>query len=151
AVLHNLSNSSIDDLVVFVYDRGTGEGLRFDLDANPALYDVAELEEHRRRLSRLIEKVLANPATPLQQIDVLGAEEHYRLVAGWNETAAPVRDERLPARVAQWAAATPGAPALMSNGSVMSYRQLHDRSVRQARQLVESGVKPGDIVGVALP
>jgi enterobactin synthetase component F len=34
---------------------------------------------------------------------------------------------------------------------VLSYHELHARSVRQARQLIASGVKPGDIVAVALP
>ncbi len=33
----------------------------------------------------------------------------------------------------------------------MSYRELHERSLRQARWLVANGVQPGDIVAVALP
>src|SRR5260370_370017 len=151
AILHNLSNSSIEDLVVFVYDRGTDEGLRFDLDANPSLYGVAELDEHRRRLTRLIEQVLANPGTPLRQFDILGDEERHRLLVGWNDTVAALLDTSLPALVAQWAAATPAAPAVVFEHTVLSYRQLHDRSVRQARQLLANGVKPGDIVAVALP
>ena len=77
---HNVSNSSAEDLMVFVYDRGTDAGLRFDLDANPALYGVAELDEHRRRLMRLIEQVLANPGTPLRELDILGDEERQRLL-----------------------------------------------------------------------
>jgi enterobactin synthetase component F len=151
AVLHNLSNSSIEDLVVFVYDRGTDEGLRFDLDANPSLYGVAELDEHRRRLTRLIEQVLANPGTPLRQLDILGDEERLRLLVGWNDTAAALPDTSLAAFVAQWAAATPDAPAVIFEDTVLSYRQLHDRSAQQARQLLANGVKPGDIVAVALP
>jgi enterobactin synthetase component F len=150
-ILHNLSNSSIDDLVVFVYDRGTHEGLRFDLDANPALYGVTELDEHRRRLTRLIEQVLASPATPLRKLDVMGPEERRRLLVEWNDTAAPLPDTSLPALVAHWAAVTPDAPAIVFEDATLNYRQLHDRSVRQARQLVASGVKPGDIVAVALP
>jgi enterobactin synthetase component F len=151
AILHNLSNSSAEDLVVFVYDRGTDEGLRFDLDANPSLYGVAELDEHRRRLTRLVEQVLANPDTPLRQLDILGDEERHRLLAGWNHTAGALQDTGLPALVAQWAAATPDAPAVVFEDTVLSYRQLHDRSVRQARHLLANGVKPGDIVAVALP
>ena len=58
-ISHNLSNSSAEDLMVFIYDRGAGTGLRFDLDANPAFYEIAELDEHRRRLTRLIDQVLA--------------------------------------------------------------------------------------------
>ena len=100
AILHNLSNSSIDDLVVFVYDRGTGEGLRFDLDANPALYGMVELDEHRRRLTRLIEQVLDNPGVPLRQLDIIGPQERRRLLVAWNNTSEPLPDGCLPALVA---------------------------------------------------
>jgi enterobactin synthetase component F len=150
-ILHNLSNSSIDDLVVFVYGHGTDGGLRFDLDANPSLYGAVELDEHRRRLTRLIEQVLASPGTPLRQLDIIGDEERQRLLVDWNDTAAPIEDTSLPALVAQWAAATPDAPAVVFEETELSYRELHDRSVRQARQLLAEGVKPGDIVAVALP
>jgi enterobactin synthetase component F len=150
-ISHNLSNSSAEDLMVFIYDRGAGTGLRFDLDANPALYEMAELEEHRRRLTRLIDQVLAHPDIPLSQLDVMGDEERQRLLVGWNDTASAIPDIRLPALVAQWAAATPDAPALVFEDTVISYRELHERSVRQARQLIASGVGPGDIVAVALP
>jgi enterobactin synthetase component F len=149
--LHNLSNGSTEDLMVFVYGHGTENGLRLDLDANPSLYEVSELDEHRRRLTRLIEQVLVNPGTPLRQLDIIGDEERHRLLVGWNDTAAAVLDTSLPALVAQWAAATPDAPAVVFQEAVVSYRQLHDRSVRQARQLLTHGVEPGDIVAVALP
>ena len=148
---HNLSNSSAEDLMVFVYDRGTGAGLRFDFDANPLLYDMDELDEHRRRLCRLIEGVLADPDALLQDIDLLGDEERHRLLVAWNDTAGPVEPLGLPARLARQAALTPDAPAVRFEDTVLSYRELHERSVRQARQLVADGIKPGDIVAVALP
>jgi enterobactin synthetase component F len=148
---HNVSNSSAEDLMVFVYDRGTDADLRFDLDANPALYDVAELDEHRRRLLRLIEQVLANPGTPLRELDILGDGERQRLLCEWNNTAATVPDISVPRLVEQWAAATPEAPAIVFEQTMVSYRELHKRSLRQARWLVANGVQPGDIVAVALP
>lgn len=150
-ILHNLSNSSTEDLIVFVYDRGTDAGLRFDLDANPSLYSKSELDEHQRRLTCLIEQVLANPGTPLRKLDILGDEERHRLLDEWNDTAAPLEKTSLPALIAQWATETPDALAVMFENTVLSYRQLHERSMHQARQLFANGVKPGDIVGVALP
>ncbi|HMF77095.1 MAG TPA: condensation domain-containing protein, partial [Bryobacteraceae bacterium] len=150
-ILHNLSNSATEDLMVFVYGRDTDAGLRFDLDANPSLYGVAELDAHQRRLTRLVEQVLANPGTPLRQLDIIGGDERRRLLVDWNDTAAPLVDTSLPALVARWAAATPDAPAVVFKNTVLNYRQLHDRSVRQARQLIASGAKPGGIVAVALP
>lgn len=148
---HNVSNSSAEDLMVFVYDRGTDADLRFDLDANPALYGVAELDEHRRRLLRLIEQVLANPATPLRELDILGDEERQRLIYDWNNTAASVPDISVPKLVEQWAAATPNATAVVFEGITVSYHELHERILQQARWLVAYGVNPGDIVAVALP
>jgi enterobactin synthetase component F len=150
-VSHNVSNSSAEDLMVFVYDRGTDADLRFDLDANPALYGMAELDEHRRRLLRLIEQVLAAPATPLREFDILGDEERQRLLCEWNKTAAAVPDISISRLVEQWAAAKPEAPAVVFEDTTVSYRELHERSVRQARWLVANGVQPGDIVAVALP
>jgi enterobactin synthetase component F len=148
---HNLSNSSAEDLMVFIYDRGTGAGLRFDLDANPLLYDMEELDEHRRRLCRLIEGVLADPDALLRDIDLLGDEERQRLLVAWNDTAGPVEPLSVPARLARQAALTPDAPAVIFGDTTLSYRELHRRSLRQARQLIADGIKPGDIVAVALP
>lgn len=148
---HNMSNSSAEDLMVFVYDRGTDAGLRFDLDANPLLYDMDELDEHRRRLCRLIDGVLAEPEALLRDIDLLGDEERHRLLVAWNDTAAPIEALSVPARLARQAALTPDAPAVIYGDGTLSYRQLHQRSLRQACQLVADGIKPGDIVAVALP
>jgi enterobactin synthetase component F len=148
---HNVSNSSAEDLMVFVYDRGTDADLRFDLDANPALYEMAELDEHRRRLLRLIEQVLANPASPLRELDILGDEERQRLVCDWNNNAEVVPDITVPQLVEQWSRTTPDAAAVVFEDTTVSYRELHERSLQQARWLVANGVQPGDIVAVALP
>jgi enterobactin synthetase component F len=115
------------------------------------LYGVAELDEHRRRLLRLIEQVLANPSTPLRELDILGDKERQRLLLEWNDTAAAVPDISVPKLVEQWAAATPEAPAIVFGDTAVSYRELQERSLRQARSLRAHGVQPGDIVAVALP
>ena len=150
-ISHNVSNGSGEDLTVFVYDRGDGSELRFDFDANPVLYSTADLDEHCRRLALLIDGVLAEPHRPLGQIDMLGIEERQRLLYAWNETAAPIEAESLPARVARYAQSTPEAPAIFCEDRVVSYRELHTRSLWQARQLMADGVLPGDIVAVMLP
>jgi enterobactin synthetase component F len=148
--VHNVSNSSTEDLVVFVYDRGTDSGLRFDLDANPLLYSAAELDEHRGRLSFLFEQVLANPGKRLVDYGVIPEEERRRLVSGWNQTSGEIPDLSLPAIIARWARKTPAAAAVEFESVRLSYGQLHEQSVQQARALIANGVKPGDIVAVAL-
>ena len=149
-ISHNVSNSSAEDLMVFVYDRGTDADLRFDLDANPALYDMTELDEHRRRLFRFIDQALQHPGVPLAELDILGDEERRRLLVEWNDTTEQVPAMGLPGLVAKWAAETPDAPAIVFEHVTVSYRGLHERSVRLAHQLIAQGVKPGHIVAVAL-
>ncbi|QAU25224.1 amino acid adenylation domain-containing protein [Dyella sp. M7H15-1] len=151
AISHNVSNGSAEDLTVFVYDRGDGSELRFDFDANPALYSMSELDEHRRRLVLLVEAVLADPSQALQEIDVLGADERHRLLHEWNATEAPLSLNSLPALVAAQAALNPNALALIFEGTVVTYQELHERSVKQAKQFIADGVLPGDIVAVMLP
>ncbi|GGA35435.1 non-ribosomal peptide synthetase [Dyella nitratireducens] len=150
-ISHNVSNGSGEDLTVFVYDRGDGSELRFDFDANPVLYSMADLDEHRRRLGTLVDGVLAEPNRPLGEIDILGIEERRRLLYQWNDTAAPIALESLPALVARHATLTPDAPAVFFEDLVVTYRELHERSVRQARQWIADGVLPGDMVAVMLP
>lgn len=153
ATSHNLSNTTQEDLIVFVFDRNNGSDLCVMFDANPALYSIEELHEHRHRLMRLIDAVLADPEQALRKIDILGEAERHRLLVEWNDTAAPDADldTSLPAIVARHAALTPDAPAVVFGSTVLSYRELHTRSVREARRLLADGVLPGDIVAVALP
>ncbi|RDZ27243.1 non-ribosomal peptide synthetase [Lysobacter silvisoli] len=147
----NLSNGTAEDLTVFVYDRGDDNGLRFDFDANPALYDADELDAHRRRLERLLAAALSDPSTALGDIDLLEREERDRLLLQWNDTAAPVQAATLPARFAEQAARSPDATAVRCDGRRLSYRELLLRSQHQAQRLVERGVTPGRIVAMALP
>ncbi|MGJ7902689.1 amino acid adenylation domain-containing protein [Lysobacter sp. 1R34A] len=148
---HNLHNGSAEDLTVFVYDRDDGEGLSFDLDANPTLYPAAELDEHRRRLMRLIESVLADPSLSLGAIDVLGEEERERLLRGWNDTDAPLPEATALEQFEQQAARTPDAVAVIAGDTVLSYRELDHSSSRLAHRLIAHGVRPGDIVAIGLP
>jgi enterobactin synthetase component F len=119
---HNVSNSSAEDLMVFVYDRGTNADLRFDLDANPLLYEMAELDEHRRRLLRFMDQVLQRPDAPLAELDILGEEERRRLLFEWNDTSERVPGMGLAGLVAKWAAETPDAPAVEFGNTTVSYR-----------------------------
>ena len=147
----NLSNGSAEDLTVFIYDRGDDDGLRFDFDANPELYGDDELDEHRRRLVRLIDTVLDDPTVPVGRLDVLGPAERERVLDTWNDTAAAVPDTTLPAAFAAQARRTPDAVAVRCGERALSYRQLHARSLYEAAALAARGVAPGDLVAFALP
>ncbi|MFD1298338.1 amino acid adenylation domain-containing protein [Lysobacter gummosus] len=147
----NLHNGSAEDLMVFVFDRLDGNGLIIDFDANPTLYPAAHLDEHRRRLMRLIDSVLADPATTLGAIDVLGDDERQRVLSHWNDTAAPLAQTTALEQFQQQAARTPDAVAVVAGETRLSYRELDESSTRLAQRLIAGGVRPDDIVAIALP
>ncbi|PPV05158.1 non-ribosomal peptide synthetase [Xanthomonas bromi] len=152
AVPHNLSNGPADDLTIFCYERGDGAAMRFDLDANPALYDSEELAEHCRRLTHLADAVLADPECALGQVDILGVSERRRLLHTWNNTAAPLPEQAtLLHGMLQRAELMPAAVVAQYDNRTLDYATLCELASRIAAQWVADGVGPGDVIAVALP
>ncbi|APP83277.1 non-ribosomal peptide synthetase [Xanthomonas hortorum pv. vitians] len=152
AIPHNLSNGRVDDLTIFCYERGDGAALRFDLDANPAMYDSDELAEHCRRLTHLADAVLADPECALGLIDVLGHDERQRLLHTWNDTAAPLPEpSTLLHGMLQRAELMPAAVVVQYDNRTLDYATLCELASRVAAQWVADGVGPGDVVAIALP
>ncbi|MFO3704978.1 non-ribosomal peptide synthetase [Xanthomonas codiaei] len=152
AMPHNLCNGPADDLTIFCYERGDGAALRFDLDANPALYDSHELAEHCRRLTQLADAVLDHPTCALGELDVLGEQERQRLLYTWNRTDAPLpADATLLHGMLQRAELMPAAVVVQYDNRTLDYATLCELASRIAAQWVADGVRPGDVVAVALP
>jgi len=148
ATPHNLSNGHMEDLTVFIYDRLDGNGLRIDLDANPGLYDQAELDAHRRRLRQLIEAVTLDPQARIDEVVILEPGERARVTREWNDTSDATT---APALFARQAARTPDALAVIFDDRSLTYRALDDLSLRVAGGLAQRGIGPGDIVAMAMP
>lgn len=150
-VAHNLSNGTVEDMTIFIYDRGDHVGLRIDLDANPALYDQGELDSHRDRFEKLIHSVIAEPEKKISQLDILEAGEMNKQMHEWNATEVVRDDVFLPALFEQQVQKTPDATALVASSGELSYLQLDKQVNRYAHALLAQGIRPGDLVAVALP
>lgn len=148
--MHNLSNGTVEDLTIFVYDRGDGNGLRIDLDANPALYSQSELDIHRDRLLGLIDRVMAAPQASLATLDWLGERERQCQLRDWNETARPLPEVDVIQLIESQAARSPQALALSCGDSRLTYQQLNDQANVMARQLLGMKIGAGSRVAVAL-
>ena len=101
-------------------------------------------------LDGLVTALEQAPATPLHQVGVLEAAERAQLLAGWNETAAPVPAATVPELIAAQAAVTPDAVAVVSGDVHVSYGELDVRANRLARQLAGAGAGPGRVVAVVM-
>ncbi|RYF82644.1 MAG: amino acid adenylation domain-containing protein [Comamonadaceae bacterium] len=148
----NLSNGSVDDLAVFIYDRDDdSQPLRIDFDANPALYDAAQLARHRDRLLRLIEGAIAAPGAALADLPLLPLDEQAWLSQVGQGPVVGVSGEPWWRRFEHHAARQPDAVAVVGEAGALTYGELSRRADALAHRMIAAGVQPGDRVAVALP
>ena len=145
----NHSLGPVHDLAVAVAYRPGGQGLRIHLDADA---DATVLAGHERGLLAVLDAVVHRPDRPLGRVDLLSAAQRRaveELGAGRRDAAAA--DPTWPAAVARQAARTPDAVALVCEDEALTYAQLDAAADRLARLLTARGIRPEDVVAVALP
>lgn len=147
----NVCNGTVEDLTVFIYDRGDDEGLRIDLDANPALYTQFDLDVHRDRFVRLINAVLAEPNSAIGELNLLSQTEKHQLLDEWNRTDQALPNTNFPALFDAQANKTPTAIALRSGDTSINYQSLQRSANELAQRLIANSIGVGSLVAIALP
>ncbi|MFD5184514.1 amino acid adenylation domain-containing protein [Streptomyces sp. NPDC058372] len=114
------------------------------------LFDHTTAEGLVDRFGRVLRQVVADPGARIGRVDVLsGAERDW--LTRLNETTTPVPAATVPELVAAQAKRTPGATAVVSGPTALSYGELEVRAGRLAAILRDRGVGPDALVAVALP
>ncbi|MFZ4834050.1 enterobactin synthase subunit F [Rouxiella sp. Mn2063] len=148
-ITHELASGPVRDMEIALYIDDAG-ALTVDVLANAERYQPQELAAHLRRLPLLIEQFVAEPQLAVGQANML-SDADLQLLNRVNDTQHPLAPQTLSQRLAEQARSTPEAPALSDNEYQFTYRQTREQVIALAQQLVVQGVKPGDIVAVALP
>ncbi|MDQ0511455.1 amino acid adenylation domain-containing protein [Ancylobacter amanitiformis] len=146
--LEVLSTGPVEDITFTFRLHGT-DGLRLEVDANPALYPPAVVEAHALRLKHFIEATSA--ADRLDDVPTATPAEAERHLVTLNATAHPVPDTTLAALIERTMAAMPTAPALRFAGMTLDYAGLEARSRALAETLAAIGGVGDSLIAVALP
>ncbi len=110
----------------------------------------AAMQTMADRIGVLLAAGLANPATPIVQLDILTPTERKLLLTDWQHTAALYADTCVHHLFEQQAARTPDAIAVTFNGASLTYRQLDERANAVAEALHAKGVGPDSLVAVCI-
>ncbi|MFE4695521.1 amino acid adenylation domain-containing protein [Streptomyces sp. NPDC056738] len=145
-----LTNTSLADLFFSLAYDTTG-ALRGDLMYATQLFDRDTAEALADRFVRVLEQVAAAPRAPLSAIDVLGEDEHDRLVRQVNDTARPVAATTLPDAFEAQVRRTPDAVAVIGEHETLTYAEFNARANRLAHWLIEQGAGPEQLVAVKIP
>ncbi|WP_024800499.1 non-ribosomal peptide synthetase [Nocardia sp. BMG51109] len=123
------------------------------------LFDAATVEGFADRLSRLLAAVVADPAKPVGDIEILTSHERAAAVTDRNGTDRRIEDgATLVSLLDRSVAASPEAVAVVADlpgtetgRAELTYADLDARANRLARHLISLGVGPEERVALALP
>jgi amino acid adenylation domain-containing protein len=131
--------------------NGAPAGISASFEYAADLFDPATVQALAARLTRLLAQAAADPARPLSAFDLLTGAERRQLLHDWNDTARDIPAATVPGLFEQQAARTPHAPAVIFDGTEVSYAELNQRANRLARHLVSLGAGPERFIAIAMP
>ncbi|QCQ92199.1 non-ribosomal peptide synthetase [Rhodococcus sp. SGAir0479] len=133
-----------------------------DEDGNPADFAVqftyaTDLftEDTARRFAqmyaRILRAVVAEPSTPVGDLEMVAAEERSAVLDRWNDTAHAVdTDATLVDLFDRQVAERPDAPAIVAGDRRLTYAEFDALANRLARRLIAMGVGPESRVALAM-
>ncbi|HEV2145827.1 MAG TPA: amino acid adenylation domain-containing protein [Longimicrobiaceae bacterium] len=128
-----------------------GDRLGGAISYRAALFDASSVERMLGHLRVLLEAAAADPGRRVGEIALLTGSERRQVVEEWNATEVQIASERpVYVRIAERAARSPDAGAVVSGGESITCAQLEARSNRLARHLRSRGVRAESLVGLYL-
>ncbi len=137
------------DLFLNVIETGTD--LKFTCDYNTTLFSERTLARWLASWSELLRHQAAQPETRVAALNLLDAPQRKQLVETWNATAVefPAFEPAFAALLRR-AQSSPDQIAVECRDAVWSCRKLASYALGLAQRLTAEGLKPGDLVGIAV-
>ncbi|QNE84165.1 amino acid adenylation domain-containing protein [Streptomyces rutgersensis] len=151
------------DLTLSVYEDEAEGRFHAVLKYNTDLFDPETVRRMAGHYVHLLDSMTrARPDTPTPALEMVGAEEHEKLVGEWSGAREAAAQQRalgahrpVHRLIAEAAAARPDAvavtvPAPHGASARLTYGALDRRADARARRLRQLGVGPGSVVGLRL-
>ncbi|MGW6425300.1 amino acid adenylation domain-containing protein [Nocardia sp. NPDC055053] len=127
-------------------DAADGLSVRFGYATD--LFDADTAASFADRWLTLLRAVVANPDAPVGDIDLLAP--HERAVLPGTALPAVAAPAVLPDLLATAVTTNPNGTAIVDGSTRLTYRELDERSNRLARQLIQAGAGPENLVVIAI-
>ncbi|MGV6477762.1 amino acid adenylation domain-containing protein, partial [Azotobacter vinelandii] len=130
---------------------GLGETLTVHYSYDRGHFDAADIERIAGHFARLLQGLASDARAAIGELPLLEPEEYRRIVRDWNRTEASYPSECCVHQlIEEQVARTPEAVALVFGEREMPYAELNRRANRLAHRLIELGVGPDVLVGIAV-
>ncbi len=146
----NPGNFSTFELFLNGAVNGSGE-LLFDCQYNTNLFTAATIDRRLTEFEQLLTDIVAKSAQPIRELSLLDKAQWQQLVVDWNATQTDYpRTKCIHQLFAERVEIAGEAIAVTFNGRQLTYRELNDRANRVANYLIDIGIAPDDLVGMAI-
>ncbi|WP_260615516.1 amino acid adenylation domain-containing protein, partial [Streptomyces sp. WAC05292] len=141
----------VSDLAFGFGDLPGGGAVAVHLDADAAVCDEDALAGHERRFLALLHAFTEDPDRPVGHLDLTSGTERDTLLRELGAAPQETAELSWPAAFEEQVRRAPDAVALVCEDRELTYAELDAAANRLARHLLDAGVRPEDVVAVALP
>lgn len=150
--IRNLSYGFATPWAITVAKTGLDRDIDVTVDFDPGLISHELAAQMAACLETLLLSGMDDPGCPIGSLPIMGQASRERaLHLALGEVAVVPETETLASLCNAQAERTPNATALIFGTQQINFATLHARAARLARRLAALGVRPGVIVGIALP
>jgi amino acid adenylation domain-containing protein/non-ribosomal peptide synthase protein (TIGR01720 family) len=159
---HNLGDLTVKPLaagdeniakfdLTFSFSEAGGK-LKAYIEYNTDIYTAEAAQALLTHLEQVLAAVIAEPLTPLNELEWMSAEERQTILSSFNDTAfAYPADATVISMFEEQVKATPEKIALQVNDLALTYAALNEQANKLACWLRdEFDIHPGDLVGIKL-
>jgi iturin family lipopeptide synthetase A len=136
------------DLTLFVVE--SGDKLLFDLRYATDLFRNETVERFISYFKKIVSVLVQNPSIQLGAIEIITEAEKQQVVNYFNDTAVEYPKKTIVSIFEEMAGIKKHAPAVISEGQVLTYVALNEKSNQLARTIVAGGAERESIVGIML-
>ena len=127
-----------------------GGALHAHLEYATDLFDPATIERLIGHWTTVLEGVARDPNQRISELPLLTAAERRLMLVDWNSTEHDYTQACIHEWVAEQAARTPDAVAVVSAGAQLTYAEVQRRANQLAHELIAGGVESGSLVGICM-
>ncbi|QBD78790.1 amino acid adenylation domain-containing protein [Ktedonosporobacter rubrisoli] len=134
-------------LTIFEHEHFLAADFRYNTD----LFEASTLARMAEHFQTLLNGIVEQPTQRVQDLPLLSEAEREQILLKWNATQSPYPEHAtLHQLIEEQVQRTPEAPAVIFEGTILSYRELNSRANRLAHTLQAMGIGPDTLVGVCM-
>lgn len=129
----------------------SGEVISFSLNYNTDLYTEKTARRWLDNYLVLLAEIVHKADRPISEYNVMTREERELVTKVWNQTERAYDETQLiHQQIESWAAAFPQRVAVQEEEQRLTYEMLNKRANQLANYLIQTGMQPGDKIGIMM-